>query len=255
MIERNANDIGSRLPIPDSPPIVFSDFDGTITRMDVTDEILTRLADPAWREIEDEWVRGRIGSRECLERQIALVETTEAALEELIDAIPLDPDFPAFVDFTRREAIPFYVLSDGFDYVIRRVLIRCGVSGQLRDGSHLFASSLRLQGHRLAVRFPHAPAPCEHGCATCKPAVMRAVAKDRRPIVYIGDGLSDRFAVEISDLVFAKGPLLDYCRERKIACQVFETFADVQSTLTNMVEARQLKIERSRRERVESFSF
>ena len=54
-------------------PVVFCDFDGTITQLDVTDQILTQLAHPSWREIEQEWMLGLIGSRECLERQIALL--------------------------------------------------------------------------------------------------------------------------------------------------------------------------------------
>lgn len=225
----------SQLPTPSSP-VVFSDFDGTITQVDVTDEILTRLADPAWHEIEDEWVKGRIGSRECLARQMALVEASQREFDALIDGIPIDPDFPAFVDFVQREAIPFYVVSDGFDYVIRRVLQRCGVNGELRNGSHLFASSLRFENDRLVALFPHAPEPCEHGCATCKPAVIRQAAEAHHPIVYIGDGLSDRFAVEVSDAMFTKGQLLDYCRGHQIACSAFETFADVQSLLASLME-------------------
>ena len=64
----------------DLKPVVFCDFDGTITQVDVTDQILAQLAHPSWREIEQEWMLGLIGSRECLERQIALVD---APVEEL----------------------------------------------------------------------------------------------------------------------------------------------------------------------------
>ncbi len=39
---------------PSWRPIVFSDFDGTITQIDVTDEILSELAHPGWEEIEQE---------------------------------------------------------------------------------------------------------------------------------------------------------------------------------------------------------
>ena len=35
-------------------PIVFCDFDGTITQLDVTDQILSQLAHPSWREIEQQ---------------------------------------------------------------------------------------------------------------------------------------------------------------------------------------------------------
>ena len=89
-------------------PIVFTDFDGTITQRDVTDEILSQLAHPSWQEVEQEWTRGSIGSRECLERQIALVDTSAEELNALIDAIPFDPAFTTFYQLhseTRHSAL------------------------------------------------------------------------------------------------------------------------------------------------------
>lgn len=216
-------------------PIVFCDFDGTITTVDVTDEILTELANPSWREVEQEWVRGSIGSRECLERQMALVDATAEELDALIDAIPVDPGFAAFLKWIEKSRLPFYVLSDGFDYVVRRVLKRAGVNGQLRNGTHLFASSLEIEGRRVRVAFPHAAHGCAHGCATCKVEIMRGLSRGRSPVVFVGDGLSDRHALEAADIVFAKRQLLVYCRERGIACRSFETFADIRSSLVNLL--------------------
>ena len=216
-------------------PIIFCDFDGTITQIDVTDLILTELAHPSWREVEQEWVLGAIGSRECLERQMALVETSETELNALIDSVPVDPHFEKFYRFVGRRKLPFYVLSDGFDYVIRRVLKRAGVDGQLRNGTHLFASSLRLEGHRVVTSYTYPPAPCGHGCATCKVGILRRMARDHHPTIYIGDGLSDRFAVEESDVVFAKRKLAAYCRERGVACQEFENFAEIESAVRGLI--------------------
>jgi len=188
-------------------PIVFSDFDGTVTQTDVTDEILTRLADPAWRGVEQEWVRGEIGSRECLERQMALVRASARELNALIDAVPVDPGFADFCRFAEHRALSFYVVSDGFDYVIRRVL----------------------------TAFPHPAAGCEHGCATCKAGVMKRLGRGHDPVVFIGDGLSDRFAAREADLVFAKHELLKYCLANGIAFEPFRTFADVQASLAEML--------------------
>ena len=215
-------------------PIVFCDFDGTITQLDVTDQILNQLAHPSWREIEREWMLGLIGSRECLERQIALVDAPPEDLHAVIDSITIDPHFSAFYRFTRRRRMPLYILSDGFDYVIHRVLKRASVAGAFRNGSHLFASALRVEGHRLIPSFPHSAEPCEHGCATCKAAIIRHRSEGRQPIVFVGDGMSDRFAVEVADLVFAKRQLLAHCRESGIACHPFETFKDVQGALEKL---------------------
>jgi 2-hydroxy-3-keto-5-methylthiopentenyl-1-phosphate phosphatase len=225
----------------DSTLIIFSDFDGTITQADVTDRILEELAHPMWREVEDEWVRGLIGSRECLERQIALVDASLEQLNALIDAIPLDPTFGAFYQFTGRQGIPFYVVSDGFDYVISRILKRAGVNGDLENGRHLYASHLEIAGRRLAASFPHSDSGCTHGCATCKAAVIRRLrGKDSRA-VFIGDGFSDRFAVEEADVVFAKKQLLGHCRRRNLSCRAFEAFADVQAKLGDRARGRETR--------------
>ena len=216
-------------------PAVFCDFDGTITQLDVTDQILAGLAHPSWRDIEREWSLGMIGSRECLERQIALVDAAAEELHAVIDSIPLDPHFGAFCRFARRGRMPLYIVSDGFDYVIRRLLKRAGLAGPFRNGSHLFASALRVEGRRLLPSFPHAAEPCEHGCATCKAAIIRRLSAGRQPVVFVGDGMSDRFAVEVADVVFAKRQLLAHCRENGIACHPFETFEDVQTGLEKLL--------------------
>jgi 2-hydroxy-3-keto-5-methylthiopentenyl-1-phosphate phosphatase len=222
---------------PEGRPIVFSDFDGTITTIDVTDEILSELAHPSWEQVETEWVRGMIGSRECLSRQMALVDASEEQLNSLIKSIPVDPGFADFYQYLRKRRVPFYVLSDGFDYVIRRVLERCGVNGPLRNGSHLFSSSLAVEGKRLVTSFLHGPEPCQHGCATCKAAIIERLRQNHHPVVFIGDGLSDRFAVEVSDVIFAKRQLLAYCSDKDIVCRAFETFADVQKQMAEAIAA------------------
>jgi 2,3-diketo-5-methylthio-1-phosphopentane phosphatase len=215
--------------------VVFTDFDGTITQIDVIDEILAQLAHPSWQQIEQEWTRGSIGSRECLQRQIALVDTSAEDLHALIDAVPIDPSFAAFCRFTQKQGIPLYLVSEGFDYVIARILKRTGVGWPLQNGIQLFSSALRLEGRRLIASFPHSPQPCEHGCATCKAALMRRLGKGKHPIIFIGDGLSDRFAVDEADVVFAKRKLLAYCREHGKACQPFETFADVEQAIAQLI--------------------
>jgi 2-hydroxy-3-keto-5-methylthiopentenyl-1-phosphate phosphatase len=238
---------GTRLPTPDSRlpttpdsrlPILFSDFDGTIAQVDVTDVILERFASDAWHEVEEEWVRGEIGSRACLRRQMALVRASEDDLDALIDSIPIDPGFTAFQQWTRRSGVPFYVVSDGFDYVIRRVLRNCGGDGELLNGSHLFSSSMQIRGDSVTVDFPHWPEGCEHGCATCKPEVIRRVRGTHSPVIFIGDGLSDRFSVTEADVVFAKDKLLDYCREKGLPCRSFSDFSEIRRELELLLAAK-----------------
>src|SRR5437016_10840093 len=94
---------------------VFVDFDGTIAVEDVTDVILDRFADPSWRDIEAEWLSGRIGSRECMARQVDLIRARPSAIDALVREIKVDPHFAEFVALCHRHGIAVMVVSDGLD--------------------------------------------------------------------------------------------------------------------------------------------
>jgi 2-hydroxy-3-keto-5-methylthiopentenyl-1-phosphate phosphatase len=218
-----------------SKPIMFCDFDGTITQVDVTDEVLTQFASPAWREVEQEWACGSIGTRECLERQFALVDASVEDLDALVDSMALDPGFARFLQWTERSKLPFYVVSEGLDYLACRVLKRADVNGQLSKGTRLYASHLDVEGRRMKISFPHVAESCTHGCGTCKVEIMRRLSQGRKPVIFAGDGLSDRYAVKEADIVFAKRQLLVHCRKQGIACHPFETFDDIHAALAEML--------------------
>ncbi len=139
-------------------------------QLDVTDQILTQLAHPSWREIEREWMLGLIGSRECLERQIALVDAPPEELHAVIDSVTIDPHFSAFCRFTRRRRMPLYIVSDGFDYVIHRVLKRAGVDRGVPE--RFSACSPARCGWRATGCFPLSlirPSPASTAAQPAKP--------------------------------------------------------------------------------------
>jgi 2-hydroxy-3-keto-5-methylthiopentenyl-1-phosphate phosphatase len=92
---------------------VFVDFDGTIAPTDTTDLLLERFAAPEWRDIEEEWKAGRIGSRECLVRQIDLVRATPEQMDAFVAGIDIDPGFQDLVEMCRGLGHSVTVVSDG----------------------------------------------------------------------------------------------------------------------------------------------
>lgn len=208
--------------------MLFLDFDGTVTGRDAVDAILEAYADARWQAVEEQWRAGRIGSRSCLRAQMALVEASPAELDELLDSIEVDEGFAQLLDTCAAGGVPVRIVSDGFDYCIRRILSRPGLRlGARLEGVRIFASHLEPGGQRWHTDFPHALAGCEHGCATCKPSVMEVLSRGRCPSVFAGDGLSDRHAAAAADLVFAKGTLATHCRERGIEHVTYGGLADV----------------------------
>lgn len=217
---------------------MFLDFDGTITRRDVTDAILDAFADPAWLQIEQEWLAGRIGSRACLTAQMALVTATREHMDRLLDVIDIDPDVATLLDVCAARATPVYVVSDGFDYCIDRILRRPGLNLSARmSESRIVSSSLRSDGVRWRTAFPHPPESCVHGCATCKPAAMQRLKAAGAVAVFVGDGVSDRHAARCADVVFAKDKLAAFCGNAAIPYVPYATLATVANDLERMLEA------------------
>lgn len=209
----------------------FLDFDGTITTNDVVDKMLERYANPLWRQIEQEWVEGRIGSRECLSRQIALVRADESEMESLVREVKIDPGFVPFIKKAKSLTIPVAIVSDGFDFIIRRALERAaGTDKALFNDIPVYSNDLSFQNKQVTARFPEGE-PCGHGCANCKVRVIESLKKSHERAVFVGDGLSDRFAAGISDLTFAKSKLLTFCRESKLRHLPYESFSEIEAWL------------------------
>jgi HAD superfamily phosphoserine phosphatase-like hydrolase len=204
------------------------DFDGTIAPADPTDRLLDRFADPEWRIIETEWQAGRITSRECMQRQAALLRATPSELDAVIGAIGIDPGFYGFVDLCRRRAVDLTIVSDGFDRVVRGVLRRAGLS------IPFFANRLEWQGgDRWHLALPYGRRDCRTDAANCKCA--HGAWDDVRCIV-IGDGRSDFCMAARAGYVIAKGALAEFCRERGLAHASFRNFDDASERLAEWLD-------------------
>jgi 2,3-diketo-5-methylthio-1-phosphopentane phosphatase len=211
------------------------DFDGTITRKDVIDALLENFADERWLEIEKQWRAGRIGSRDCLRGQIALVRAMPEEVDELVDSIEVDEGFVLMLEICARHNIPTYILSDGFDYCIRRILERPQLQlAGLLDNLRICSSHLETDGKRhWRATFPYFQQTCSHGCATCKPALMRLLNREGEPAIFVGDGLSDKYAAAAAQLLFAKNSLAAYCRQQAIGFVPFEELDEVAARLVD----------------------
>ncbi|CAI8963320.1 2-hydroxy-3-keto-5-methylthiopentenyl-1-phosphate phosphatase [compost metagenome] len=202
---------------------IVCDFDGTITRTDVIDSILQRFADPGWEAIENAWLAGDIGSRECLSRQLSLVKATPAELLGLFDSIEIDPHFPDFVDHAIGLGASFEVVSDGIEQAIARILARHYVSLL-----PILANRLRqVEDSRWRIDFPHASDACRGAAGNCK---CKSAPMARRVLV-IGDGQSDMCVASTADFVFAKDRLAEHCERNNIAYARFDSFAELPALL------------------------
>lgn len=201
------------------PYFAAIDFDGTVTDVDIIDAVLQEFARPEWREVEALWEQGIIGSGECLERQMSLVDRPLEKLLEYIDGFSIDSTFKDFVAALDARGIPYAVISDGFQVFIERLLANAGL-GQVPVCANL------LRGERGALKtvFPFSQPGCPS--ANCKCAAVAELSRGRSLIV-IGDGRSDFCLAHKAQHVFTKKKLCGYCRENNIPHTPFDSFAEI----------------------------
>lgn len=209
---------------------ILCDFDGTVAREDVGNLLFQTFSDAdECLDTVDQWKQGLISSRDCLKREAAVARASREALDHFITQRQLDPYFKDFVDFAGRRGMEIVIVSDGLDYYIERMLMRSGLA-------HIdfFANALHLHDHTLHVQFPYYDMLDCRSCGNCKTYHMEKYKANGYFVVYIGNGLSDRCPSKYADFVFAKGDLLDFCKENGVESTEFRNFRDVEREFVSL---------------------
>jgi 2-hydroxy-3-keto-5-methylthiopentenyl-1-phosphate phosphatase len=201
---------------------VVIDFDGTICPNDISEEILRAFAPAEWWDIDLEFQRGEIGSRECLVRQgMLLAGRPDEMLAFVLDRFGLDPTFPPFIRWARMQGLQVAVASDGLGFYVESMLRAAGI-----DGLPVLTNRFDLLDGEPAFGFPNGHQVCI-GCGTCKMNVVLGYRDRSGPVAFVGEGHSDRFGALYADLVFAKKHLVEICRDDGVSFLPWNTFDDV----------------------------
>ena len=187
------------------------DWDGTCTVRDSLVAAVNDLGDPAVYDVEF----GSYG--EALAAEIGTLRVTaEEAARWAVDHVELRPGFRELV--ARFDPV---IVSSGLPQLILPVLGREGVELDVRSN---FAEP-SPDGWR--IRFRH-----EGPCPVCGDRCKRRSLPDDRPIVFVGDGYSDRCASLACERVFARDGLAAYLQEQGVAFEPWETLDDVAAALS-----------------------
>ena len=172
--------------------LVF-DFDSTLVSVEALDELFSgsieeapdreaRVAD--FRAITDLGMAGEIDARESLSRRLAILDVDRALVEHVAQEIStrITPSVERHSAFFRENAHRIYVLSGGFEELIRPTLDRLGLShGRLIAHRFRFAGSGVVEG--LDPDTPMARGG--------KPVALAGVEPLGRPVWMVGDGATD----------------------------------------------------------------
>lgn len=212
--------------------LVFFDFDNTLTSFDVLDDIVTRFSvDDGWKVLEQQWLEGKIGSRECLKGQLERVRISRSALLKYLKKIRISPVFKKIIPLLNIHRAGPVILSDNFHFIIDTILRNNGIKGV-----EVCANSLRLNKDRFTLSFPHTNSSCWK-CAHCKTKNLSNARFNSKIKIYIGDGFSDICPAEKADIVFAKGNLLRHFRAKDLPYKLFNDLGQVYTFLKRIDDA------------------
>ena len=208
------------------PLAILMDYDSTICLTAISDRIMVEDSiRPGWKEIDDAYVEGRMGSRENLELFMPLLPADPAPLYATAEKQPHDPSFVPFVARARAAGVALEVVSDGFGFYVGHNLERLGV-----HGIPIATSRMSWPGDEPRLEFPSGHPTCLV-CGTCKRERVRAYQARGYHVAFVGDGLTDRYAAAHADTVMAKDDLVGVCEAAGIDYVPWATFADVEAWL------------------------
>ncbi len=211
---------------------VFLDFDGTISPLDVGNELFRTWG--SFEPLHGQLVAGEITVAEYYNRSVHCLrpELTPEALNQWALGFHVDPGFARIVSLARDNDATVTIVSDGFDAYINPLLSKSGVTPL----PPIRCNILVHEGGRYSAKFPGASESCSCYCASCKRNVVISPVAEDDVVVYVGDGLSDVCAAEHADIVFAKHTLARECTKRGIPHHHYHTLSDVHIQLQRYFE-------------------
>jgi HAD superfamily phosphoserine phosphatase-like hydrolase len=205
--------------------LVVVDFDGTITEHDTLDLLCHRHAPVEADAADAALLAGEITLDECIRRQFKAVRGDHDELvAEAVAGAGVRAGFAGFVEHARAAGHRVVVVSSGFESVIRPVLESVGL-GDLE----VLASEVWFSPQGGRVEFPNTPV-CGRCGERCKRPLVAAL-DGSGPVVYVGDGWSDRCAALAADRRFARESLARYLDGEQVEYVRFDDFDVIREEL------------------------
>jgi HAD superfamily phosphoserine phosphatase-like hydrolase len=210
---------------------IVLDFDGTMTRTDVGNEICERFAPPAWRALEGRWLRRELTLPEAQRQMWALVRASRVEIDAFVQEIgALRAGLEPFVRRARRAGHRVVIASGGFDFYIGALVAPLG---PVFD--EVICNGARLVGAEVTPLFREGLS-CP-ACAVCKARVCAGERLAGRAVYFVGDGSSDACVLgcpsvggrPAADAVaVVRGSRLEAaCVERGASHRAFDDFAEL----------------------------
>ncbi|TCP69709.1 2-hydroxy-3-keto-5-methylthiopentenyl-1-phosphate phosphatase [Baia soyae] len=209
-------------------PVIFCDFDGTVTESDNIIAIMKQFAPPEWIAIKDDILAQRISIRNGVTQLFRLLPSSQKdeIVGYILEQMRLREGFKEFVGWAEEMGIPFWIVSGGIDFFVYPAL-----EGIVKP-ENIYCNHSDFTGEQIEIIWPHTcDHPCQNDCGCCKVTILRQFDSTEVHRIVIGDSITDLQAAKMADQVFARDFLIGKCEEQKIRYSPFKTFHDIRFVL------------------------
>lgn len=206
-----------------SQPVIFCDFDGTVTEKDNIISIMNRFGPEGWDELKERVLNRTMSIREGVGSMFSLlpVSLKEEIIQYAVENARIRPGFQEFLNFAHDEGIPVYIVSGGIDFFLEPIIKQfVHIEGIYCNGSNFSEETIKVEWPNSCDEH------CSNDCGCCKPSIMRKLEQSGTYKIVIGDSVTDLEAAKQADFVLARDYLKNQCEQRKIPHAQFETFYD-----------------------------
>lgn len=201
--------------------LVQCDFDGTVTRNNLSVLLRERFACAGWQEVDRQYLAGGLTVEQSNSIQFGLIKEPRERLEQFVVAhIDIRPGFAGFVRYCQQETISLVIVSSGLDFYIEAVLAAIGMA-HLK----LHCAQAAFSQHGIGVRYVDPQGNLVD--RDFKLRYLNWLQQRDNSVVYIGDGLSDLAVARQASSVLATGSLCWLLDAESIPYQPFDDFHDV----------------------------
>lgn len=223
--------------------IFIFDFDGTISTIDVCDEIMNRFSSIDWRSIGEKYDSGHISHAELTRAFVSSIKATPDEIRVFLKTIEIRKGFNGLLNTCVRIGVTPVIVSSGWDFYINEILSADlsltfpqeveEILSAKRMEMTVVCNLIELNNGEWHVKsnWPNT-SPCSYPDKRAIAEFYRKNGTER--ILFAGDGSSDFEIAKDADMTFATDKLTDFCKSQEIRHFPFDSFEEVEAQINTM---------------------
>ncbi|SCU78682.1 LAMI_0A05468g1_1 [Lachancea mirantina] len=221
--------------------VIFTDFDGTVTKEDSNDYLTDELGFGKEKRLRvfDGVLDGTKSFREGFWEMLESINTPfDECTKILEDKIALDPGFKETFRWAQQKGVPIVVVSSGMRPLIKALLTKMVGPESIHELA-IESNEVEIdENQKWHIVYKDESAFGHDKSRTIEAYKKKFEASGDRPVYfYCGDGVSDLSAAKECDLLFAKRgkDLVTFCKRENVPFHEFDTWKDILQSMQQVL--------------------